>query len=464
MSTLWKHVRSNLPSLLLITLAALVIGACGRGSQESPTATPAAQENAAAQETPATQQALATQVVPSTPAPADEPAAQPATGATQRAGDLDPTERNGMYSAPPPMTIDPTKYYYATLKTDQGDIKIQLFADRAPESVNNFVFLAREGFYDNTSFHRVLEGFMAQAGDPTGTGTGGPGYTFPDEFYPGLEFDRPYLLAMANAGPATNGSQFFITFTPTPHLNNLHTIFGEVIEGQDVVDAITLRDPTANPATPGDLIRSIEIEESDASILPTPPPPPPTPTPFPPSALDATGRPLAALPLNEKADYFSAEPGMLIDTANTYTATIATSKGDLIMRLFDDDAPIAVNNFVTLANVGYYDSIPINQVNPNSLLVLGSPDGMSDAGYDLMPEIALPTAPLTGSVAYAPKSATVDGVVTSGSLLLLALAEPPAESAAQYSFFGQVVNGLEILPTLTQSDTIDSVMIEVATP
>ncbi len=148
-----------------------------------------------------------------------------------------------MYDAPPEMMIDPDAYYYATLRTEKGDIKVQLFADRAPNTVNNFVFLAREGFYDNTTFHRVIDGFMAQAGDPAATGAGGPGYLFEDEFFPGLEFDQSGLLAMANRGPGTNGSQFFITFSPTEWLNGGHTIFGKVIEGEDVLADITRIDP-----------------------------------------------------------------------------------------------------------------------------------------------------------------------------------------------------------------------------
>ncbi|MCS7039854.1 MAG: peptidylprolyl isomerase, partial [Caldilineales bacterium] len=134
------------------------------------------------------------------------------------------------------MVIEPGKIYQAVLKTAKGDIVIELYADKAPRTVNNFVFLAREGFYDNTTFHRVIDGFMAQGGDPTGTGSGGPGYTFPDEIVPDLVFDRRGLLAMANAGPNTNGSQFFITFGPTPWLNGAHTIFGEVIQGDEVLD------------------------------------------------------------------------------------------------------------------------------------------------------------------------------------------------------------------------------------
>ena len=141
---------------------------------------------------------------------------------------------------PPAMTIDTSRDYEAVLRTAKGDIRIQLYDDLVPLTVNNFVFLARQGYYDGVTFHRVISGFMAQSGDPTGTGSGGPGYQFADEFHPELQFDRGYLLAMANAGPGTNGSQFFITVGPTPHLNRRHTIFGEVVDpaSQKVVDAI----------------------------------------------------------------------------------------------------------------------------------------------------------------------------------------------------------------------------------
>jgi cyclophilin family peptidyl-prolyl cis-trans isomerase len=166
------------------------------------------------------------------------------------------------YDAAPPMTIDVDKQYVATFTLAKGgEFVVELFDDQAPVTVNNFVFLARQGYYDGTTFHRVLDGFMAQGGDPTGTGMGGPGYQFEDEFSPELTFDRPGLLAMANAGPNTNGSQFFITYAPTPHLTGLHTIFGEVVEGMDVVNGITRRDPNQNPDFAGDAIATIPITE-----------------------------------------------------------------------------------------------------------------------------------------------------------------------------------------------------------
>ncbi len=165
------------------------------------------------------------------------------------------------YKSPPPMIIDPGKSYVATFHTERGDFKVQLFAAEAPQTVNNFVFLAREGFYDGTTFHRVINNFMVQGGCPLGTGTGGPGYRFNDE--PGamaLKHDSPGILSMANAGANTNGSQFFITHSPTPHLDGRHAVFGKVTESLDVVMSIRLRDPGSDPQ-PGDRLNSVEITE-----------------------------------------------------------------------------------------------------------------------------------------------------------------------------------------------------------
>ena len=165
------------------------------------------------------------------------------------------------WSSPPEMVIDPTNQYQAILHTDKGDIHIDLFADRVPNTVNNFVFLSQQGFYDETIFHRVIADFMAQGGDPTGTGTGGPGYTFQDEIDPGLRHDKPGVLSMANAGPNTNGSQFFITHVPTPWLDGNHAVFGEVSQGMAVVMSIPPRDPS-RPEYPGVKINSITIQEN----------------------------------------------------------------------------------------------------------------------------------------------------------------------------------------------------------
>ncbi len=155
------------------------------------------------------------------------------------------------YTAPPPLTIDLAKTYTATFDTTKGPIVVDLFAAEAPVTVNNFVFLARDGFYDGTVFHRVIASFMVQGGDPTGTGMGGPGYRFADETSGNPHRHGTGSLSMANAGPNTNGSQFFITHLPTPHLDGKHTVFGQVRSGQNVVDAIAK----------GDTLKSVTISE-----------------------------------------------------------------------------------------------------------------------------------------------------------------------------------------------------------
>lgn len=168
------------------------------------------------------------------------------------------------YDGPPEMQLTSGAEYYANLRTEKGDIRARLFAEEAPVTVNNFVFLAREGYFDGTTFHRAIKGFVVQGGDPTGTGTGGPGYSIPDEFSAGLRHDRPGILSMANAGPNTGGSQFFITYAATPHLDDRHAVFGEVVEGLETLDGIRERDPQRD-REPGDRVESVEIEEVPAS-------------------------------------------------------------------------------------------------------------------------------------------------------------------------------------------------------
>lgn len=156
------------------------------------------------------------------------------------------------YSAPPAMTIDPSRKYAATLETSRGTIVVDLFAKDAPKTVNNFVFLAREGFYDGTAFHRVISNFMIQGGDPEGSGRGGPGYKFEDETKGNPHKHQVGSLSMANSGPNTNGSQFFLTHVVTDWLDGKHTVFGQVRSGQNVVNAVKQ----------GDKLNSVTIEES----------------------------------------------------------------------------------------------------------------------------------------------------------------------------------------------------------
>ena len=221
-------MKRLLPLFALLTISMLAIAACGE-SEPEPTAT--------ALTIPVIQGGSGGILVPGAKmlSPSDDPAR-------------------------PAGALDTSKTYTATFKTDAGEFKILLFDDEAPLTVENFVNLANIGFYDGLMFHRVLADFMAQGGDPDGTGGGGPGYQFRDEFDSTRRHDKPGMLSMANAGPNTNGSQFFITFLPTPHLDGKHTIFGEVTEGMDNVMKITLRNPGGS--TPGDIIQSITISES----------------------------------------------------------------------------------------------------------------------------------------------------------------------------------------------------------
>jgi len=154
------------------------------------------------------------------------------------------------WQSPPPLTVDAQRTYLGSIETEKGTIKLELYAQHAPQTVNNFIFLAREGFYDGVVFHRVIANFMIQGGDPTGSGRGGPGYQFADEFRGNPLKHETGSLSMANAGPNTNGSQFFITHAPQPHLDGKHTVFGKVVAGQDVVDAIRA----------GDKMLSVRIE------------------------------------------------------------------------------------------------------------------------------------------------------------------------------------------------------------
>ena len=188
-------------------------------------------------------------------------ASAPTTAAPAAAAPA-PAGQKKSYSAPPPMTIDPSKTYTATFTTPRGDFVVKLRPDLAPQTVNSFVFLARDGFFNGLTWHRVLPNFMAQGGDPTGTGAGGPGYNVPDEFTDKVKFDKPGILAMANTGqPNSGGSQFFVTTAAADYLDGKYTIFGEVQQGQDIVNGIPLRDPEQNPTKPGEQIVKVTIDQ-----------------------------------------------------------------------------------------------------------------------------------------------------------------------------------------------------------
>jgi peptidylprolyl isomerase len=241
--------------LVLGIVAGLLVSRAGSSAQ------PASQANNGLASTADTfgTSAAAPTVAEAPTAAAPAPSAAPVVN-TQ----MMPTASTYTYSAAPPMAIDPAKKYTATIQTPRGNIVVALRPDIAPQTVNNFVFLARQNFYNGLTWHRVLQGFMAQGGDPAGDGTGGPGYSVPAEFTDKLLYDKPGMVAMARSSdPNSAGSQFFITTAPATFLNSQYTIFGEVTQGQDIVDGIPLRDPS-NPADttkPGETILGITIAE-----------------------------------------------------------------------------------------------------------------------------------------------------------------------------------------------------------
>ncbi len=373
---------------------------------------------------------------------ADNPSSadDPDTTNTERETDMAvaPAQRNNMYDAPPDMEIDPSKVYVATLKTERGDIVVELFADKAPRTVNNFVFLAREGFYDNTTFHRVIEDFMAQAGDPTGTGRGGPGYTFADEFHPDLKHDAPGVLSMANAGANTNGSQFFITFEATPWLDGAHTVFGKVVEGMDVLMSLAPRDPQT-ASEPGDEIETIEIEETSESQLPTPTPE----TRVQPGTIPMPAEPAA------RNNMYPAGPAMVIEPDKAYVATLETEKGDMVVELYAERAPETVNNFVFLAREGFYDNTTFHRVIEDFMAQAGDPTGTGRGGpgYTFADEFhpdLKHDAPGVLSMANA-------GANTNGSQFFITF-EATSWLDGRHTVFGKVVEGLDVLEKISLRD------------
>ncbi len=382
-------------------------------------------------------------------------ACQTATATTTRdlRGLGTPLVTQQKWANPPPMLIDKTKYYVATFKTAKGDFRIQLYADKAPFTVNNFVFLARQGFYNNTTFHRVITDFMAQGGDPSGTGSGGPGYTFDDEIDPDMKFDKPGVLAMANYGANTNGSQFFVTFKEYPDLNGRYTIFGQVISGMDVVLSLKLRDPNANPTTPGDTLYSVTIEESPINLLP---PPTATPTLNSPRQTPSV-KSLATLEVTARGNIFTGPPDMVIDTAHAYRASILTTKGKLDFALCTAEAPKSVNNFVVLAKMGYWDNFPINYAERHKFILTGQPTGMQDSGigYTLPHETGCSNE--AGALGYwTPEGATES---SAGQLYVLMVTNKSLDG--KNTAFGRLIGdgALLLANSLTTADKILSISI-----
>ena len=341
------------------------------------------------------------------------------------------------WDAPPAMSIDATKQYHATLSTSYGDITVQLYQEEAPATVNNFVFLARQGFYNGVRFHRIVRGFMVQGGDPTGTGRGGPGYRFADE-----PVTRDYLrgtLAMANSGPDSNGSQFFIMHEDYA-LPKDYTIFGMVTEGLQVLDAIantavSARVPGGERSLPLEnvVIRSIEIseEEKTSSATSTPAPSAATTT--------STQQP------QEANMQWDAPPAMSIDATKQYHATLSTTYGDITVELYPSEAPVTVNNFVFLARQGFYNGVRFHRILRSFMVQSGDPTGTGRGG----PGYRFADEPVTRDYLRGTLAMANAGPNTNGSQFFIMHQDGRLLSA--YTIFGMVTEGLDVLDAIANS-------------
>jgi peptidylprolyl isomerase len=354
---------------------------------------------------------------------------------------------------PPEMKIDTNKYYIVTMKTERGTIIIQLFAYKAPRNVNNFVFLIKQKFYNNLTFHRVIPDFIAQAGKPPVENRTGPGYTIEDEYHPELRFNEPGMVAMAKKGEQdnTNGSQVFITLSRMHWNNDKYTIIGKVVEGMDVVHALTPVDEWVNHEYRGDFIEEITVKESEKSLLP-----PSGPPSEPKAPVLVEGRPLAKFTVAEREYYYDTKPAMIIDKTRIYRATITTSKGTIKVDFFPQDAPEAVNNFYIISNLGYYDNSPVSFIRKNRYVLIGSPGGRpeSDIGYSVPEELKRKIE--IGAVGY--YNHAKGDMSGSGSNVVIMLTNNP--HVKMITVFGLVTEGIEVVKQLTLDDTVIAIEVK----
>jgi cyclophilin family peptidyl-prolyl cis-trans isomerase len=433
-------------AIALLALALVAVAGCAP-VPASPTAAPT---SAAATETPAppTAEAVPLTVESGAVTPDARPTVPAPVEGQRPLADVPAAERNDRFSGPAASYAMSDTIYIATIVTDKGNIVAELYQD-TPEGLNNFITLALNGYYDGLTFHRVEPGFVIQGGDPLGQGNGGPGYTIPGE----IKHTHPRgALAWARTGDEINperrssGSQFYVTLDETQFLDGAYSVFGYVVEGMDVADKIAV----------GDKINRIDITTGEKSLMPTPAP---TPTPFAPTSQE--GRPLATVEVAEREAYFNAPPEMVIDTTKTYEAVIESDKGKITLELDPAAAPETVNNFFVLANLGFYDNMPVAHVQPETYIVLGSPAGQpgSDVGYALPIEGTQPTAIITGTVAMYPvQGATPEEFLASGSQFFIAFSAVP-ESATPLNVFGKLTEGMDVAQQMAIGDIITKITV-----
>lgn len=442
----------TLSLLLVVALMALV--ACGSpaatdsDSQEAaPTAEPTtiAEETVApvATDTPAaTDQEIAADQEPADQVGefGDKPVPDPEGG--RPLASLEPQQRLDLYQEAPDLAIESDKVYVATIETTKGDIVVELYAREAPLSVNNFVVLSSLGYYDGLPMVPLPEAAVVLAGDPLGTGEGGPGYTVPAELgVPNLEGAVGWLRLPDQVNPerASSGSQFYITLAPAPQLDGNLTVFGQVIDGLQV----------AGQVETGDVIQEITISEADERRAPTPPPPTPTPPPVAPVLDPAGDRPLADISPAERDGYFNTPPAMQLQSGVDYVARIVTEKGDIVVDLFEEQTPSTVNNFVVLADLGFYDNTTFHRVIEDFMAQAGDPSGTGRGGPgytfadEFVPELVHDSAGILSMANAGPN--------TNGSQFFLTFAPTPWLDGL-HTVFGKVIEGEDVLGQISLRD------------
>lgn len=374
--------------------------------------------------------------------------------------ELEVTQRQGVYSQAPDMVIDPDAVYLATITTAKGDIVVELYSQEAPTAVNNFVVLSELGFYDAMPLlpvgppNAVLTGDPL-INDPINSGQGSPGYEVAAEIgVPNLAGTMGYLRLPDQFNPErlSNGSYLYITLEPVPDIDGVYAAFGQVIEGLDVLSQIET----------GDVIETIAISEADERVAPTPPPPTPTPTPFAPTS--AEDRPLAAIDPAERVDYFNTAPEMQLEDGKDYVARITTDVGEIVLDLFEEQTPVTVNNFVTLANLGFYDNTMFHRVIEGFMAQAGDPSGTGRGGPgyvfedEIVPELVFDKAGLLAMANAGPG--------TNGSQFFITF-DAADWLNGQHTIFGQVIEGEDLLPKIQLRDPADpnapATMIEAIT-
>ncbi len=430
--------KKSLVVFAFLMAAALLVAACGTVTPDTsaPTAT-----------------AIPATVAPTTVAPTEPPAAvaspapvgsQPVlpAGSERPLAAMPREQRVNMFQAAPDMQIDPNKIYLATLETTKGDIVVELYTQEAPIAANNFIVLSSLGYYDGITMTADSPPPVILAGDPLGTGEGGPGYEVPAELgLPNLQGAVGYLRLPDQYNPdrLSSGSQFYMILEALPDLDGYYAVFGQIVEGLEVAQQVVT----------GDVIRQVTISEASQRRSPTPPPPTPTPEPVAP-VLDPTGaRPLAALPPEQRANLFNTPPAMQLEAGKDYLARITTEKGDILVDLFEDQAPNTVNNFVVLADLGFYDNTTFHRVIQDFMAQGGDPTGTGSGGPgyrfadEFTPELRHDSAGIL-SMAHA-------GPNTNGSQFFITFDATPWLDD-MHTVFGKVIEGMDVLKSISLRD------------